>query len=109
MRIGIIPENFVERLALRLGLVPASAIEAWFSLMLARAIMAGTKLGIFEALASGPLTRDEIAGCCGTDHRATGKLLNALVGAGCLRAGGGRYRLTSAVRRGLLENSPNSW
>jgi 2-polyprenyl-3-methyl-5-hydroxy-6-metoxy-1,4-benzoquinol methylase len=109
MRIGIIPENLVERLALRLGLVPASAIEAWFSFMLARAIMAGTKLGIFEALASGPLTCDEIAGRCGTDHRATSKLLNALVGAGCVRAGGGRYRLTSAVRRGLLENSPNSW
>ena len=58
MKIGIIPENLVERLALALGLVPAPAIEAWFSFMLARAIMAGTKLGVFEALANGPLTRD---------------------------------------------------
>ena len=44
MKIGIIPENLVERLALALGLVPAPAFEAWFSFMLARAIMAGTKL-----------------------------------------------------------------
>ena len=56
MKIGIIPENLVERLALALGLVPAPAFESWFSFMLARAIMAGTKLGVFEALAAGPLT-----------------------------------------------------
>ena len=36
MKIGIIPENLVERLAPALGLVPAPAIEAWFSFMLAR-------------------------------------------------------------------------
>jgi SAM-dependent methyltransferase len=109
VKIGIIPENLVERLALALGLVPAPAIEAWFSFMLARAIMAGTKLGIFEALAAGPLTCDEIAERCGTDRRATAKLLNALVGAGCVRPAGGRYVLAPAARRGLLESSPNSW
>jgi len=109
VKIGIIPENLVERLALALGLVPAPAIEAWFSFMLARAIMAGTKLGVFEALAAGPLTCDEVAERCGTDRRATAKLLNALIGAGCVRSEGGRYRLTPAARRGLLESSPNSW
>jgi SAM-dependent methyltransferase len=109
VKIGIIPENLVERLALALGLVPAPAIEAWFSFMLARVIMAGTKLGVFEALAAGPLTCDEVAERCGTDRRATAKLLNALIGAGCVRSEGGRYRLTPAVRRGLLESSPNSW
>jgi hypothetical protein len=36
VKIGIIPVNLVERLALALGLVPAPAIEAWFSFMLAR-------------------------------------------------------------------------
>jgi hypothetical protein len=30
VKIGIIPENLVERLALALGLAPAPAIEAWF-------------------------------------------------------------------------------
>jgi len=74
VKIGIIPENLVERLALALGLVPAPAIEAWFSFMLARAIMAGTKLGVFEALADGPLACDEVAERYGTDRRATAKL-----------------------------------
>src|SRR5262245_47539808 len=77
--------------------------------MLARAIMAGTKLGVFEALAKRPLTCDEVAERCGTDRRATAKLLNALIGAGCVRSAGGRYTLTPAARRGLLESSPNSW
>src|SRR5262245_36026990 len=77
--------------------------------MLARAIMAGTKLGGFEALANGPLTRDEVAERCGADRRATAKLLNALIGAGCVRSAVGSYRLTPAARRGLLESSPNSW
>jgi len=43
VKIGIIPEKLVERLAPALGLVPAPAIEAWFSFMLARVIMAGTR------------------------------------------------------------------
>jgi 2-polyprenyl-3-methyl-5-hydroxy-6-metoxy-1,4-benzoquinol methylase len=77
--------------------------------MLARAIMAGTKLGVFEALAAGPLTGDEVAERCGTDRRATGKLLNALIGAGCVRFEGGRYGLAPTTRRCLLESSPNSW
>ena len=42
MKIGIIPEDLVKRLALALGLVPAPAIEPWFSFVLARVIMAMT-------------------------------------------------------------------
>jgi 2-polyprenyl-3-methyl-5-hydroxy-6-metoxy-1,4-benzoquinol methylase len=109
VKIGIIPENLVERLALALGLVPKPAFEAWFSFMLARAIMAGTKLGTFEALAAGPLTGAEVADRCGTDRRATGKLLNALVGAGCVNVKDGRYELASGARRCLLASSPDSW
>jgi hypothetical protein len=55
VKIGIIPESFVERLALALGLVPAPAFEARFSVMLAWATKAGTKVGTF-ALAAGPLS-----------------------------------------------------
>jgi hypothetical protein len=52
VKIGIIPENLVERLALALGLVSTPAIAAWFPFMLSRAILAGTSLGVFEALAA---------------------------------------------------------
>jgi Dimerisation domain len=111
VKIGIIPENLVERLALALGLVLAPAFEARFSFMLARAIMAGTKLGIFEALATGPLTGTEVADRCGTDRRATGKLLNALAGAGWVDVNvkDGRYKLASAACRCLSTSSPDSW
>jgi SAM-dependent methyltransferase len=109
VRIGTIPETVVERLALALGLLPTPAVEAWFPFMLARAIMAGTRLGVFEALADGPLTGDEITERCGTDRSATAKLLSALVGARCIRFERGRYRLARAARSCLLESSPNSW
>ena len=70
MKIGIIPENLVERLALALGLVPAPALESWFSFMLSRAIMAGTKLvGVRGACTAGLVLKDDSALSGLTEYR----------------------------------------
>jgi len=108
MRIGVVPEGVVERLVLASGLAPAPILETLGALWLARAIMAGTKLGVFEALADGPLTVADVATRCGTHRGATGKLLSALVGARYLRVAGERYELTPVARRWLLKGSPSS-
>src|SRR5947199_159860 len=50
MKLGAVPENFVERLAFRFGLLPPGIVESWFGIMVARTMMAATKLDIFEAL-----------------------------------------------------------
>jgi hypothetical protein len=108
MRIGVIGQTLLERIAMGLGQVPETFLESYFTFMLARTLMVATRLGVFEALGPGPLTADEVAGRCGTNPRATEKLLIALVGARCLTVDGDRYALTSAARKWLLKDSPLS-
>jgi hypothetical protein len=70
--------------------------------------MAATRLGVFEALASGPLTAHKVAAQCGTDPHATEKLLTALAGVGYLRADQAQYALAPIARKWLLKDSPQS-
>jgi len=108
MKLGVIPENLLERLLLAIKLVPTPIFDTQVAFMLARTVMAGTKLGIFQALAPEPLTAAEIAAQCKTDLSATIKLLNALVGAGYLHNKKERYFLTPVARKWLLKDSPQS-
>ncbi len=108
MKLGVIPESLIERLLLAIKVVPTPIFDTQVAFMLARTVMAGTKLGIFEAIAPAPLSAVEIAATCKTDPRATTKLLNALAGAGYLRAKKGRYSLTQVARKWLLKDSPRS-
>jgi SAM-dependent methyltransferase len=108
MKIGIIPENMLERIALAVGVVPRPMFDTHLAMMLARTIMAATKLGVFEALASGPLSAHKVAAHCGTDPRATEKLLGALAGSGYVRANQGQYALAPIARTWLLKDSPRS-
>src|SRR5258708_1066057 len=108
MKLGIIPENMLERVALAAGAVPRPVLDTLVAMLLARTIMAATKLGIFEALASGPLPAHKVAAHCGTDPRATEKLLTALAGCGYVRAAHGQYALAPVARTWLLTDSPRS-
>ena len=109
MRIGPVAESLLERVAILLRLGPRPLLETHGTLLLAQAIMVGTKLGVFEALAAAPLTAGEVASRCGTDERATAKLLGVLEATGYLRAvTDARYALTADARRWLLEASTHS-
>lgn len=109
MKLGIVPENLVERLALRLGMLPPGVFECWFGIMVARAVIAATKLGIFESLAQGALSAADAAERCGTHPLATEKLLNALVGVGCLKAKAKRYSIRLSARSWLLADGKSSF
>src|SRR5260370_22507837 len=108
MKLGIIPENILERVALAAGVVPRPILDTLVAMLLARTIMAATKLGIFEALASGPLSAHQVAAHCGTDPCATEKLLTALAGGDYVRAEPGQYALAPVARTWLLKDSPQS-
>jgi SAM-dependent methyltransferase len=108
MRIGPIPESPLERMLLSAGLLPVPLVDTMVALLLARTVMTATKVGLFEALAAGPLTPGEAASRCGTDARATAKLLFALAGARYVRARGSTYALTPMTRKWLLRESPSS-
>lgn len=109
MKLGIIPENLAERLALWFGMPPPGILESWLGIMASRAIMTATKLDIFEHLAAGPLTAREIADKCRSDGRATEKLLNALVGMDCLQLKGERYLLPRRMRAWILADGKYSF
>src|SRR5581483_2176952 len=108
MRVGVIPENVLERVALSAGLMPVPLAESWFTFLLARTIMTATRAGVFEALADGPLTATAVAARCGAHPMATQKLLNALVGCRYATHSLGCYTLAPLARRWLLANSPQS-
>jgi SAM-dependent methyltransferase len=108
MKLGGIPQGPVEIMATVLGLLPQPLLETQISMLLARTIMEGSRLGVFEALKDRPLTAAEVAARCGGQPRAMAKLLNALAGCGYLRIDGGRYTLPPFVRKWLLKESPQS-
>ena len=108
MRLGPVAENPIEWVVARLNVAPRPLLETQMAYTLARLVMVGTKLGVFDALAEGPATATEVAGRCETNPTGTDKLLFALAGAGYLRAKDGRYELTAVSRKWLLRDSPNS-
>jgi len=106
--VGVIPESLLERVALRAGIVPVPLLETFGGLLLARTAMAGTQLGVFDAIGSERLAPAEVAARCGTDQRATAKLLFALAGHGYLSESAGRYELAPVARRWLLRDGPQT-
>ena len=109
MKLGAVPENFVERLASLFGLVPPGLLESWLGFMVARTMITATKLDVFEALGTGWLTAEEVADRCKTHPRATEQLLNALVGVGCLKVRGDRYAMLRSFRSSILKDAKSSF
>lgn len=108
MRLDAVPENLLERIALRAGVVPTPLGDTIMAMTLARAIMVATKLGVFEVLAKGACTACELAARCGLDQHATQVLLFALVGVGYLSNNETSYTLAPVARKWLLKSSPQS-
>jgi SAM-dependent methyltransferase len=108
VKLGTIPQNPLEWGVLRAGLVPTPLLDTIIALLLARAIMTSTRLGVFEALAGGPLPPREVAVRCNAKPEPMEKLLGALVAAGYLSVSAGRYRLTPMARKWLLKDAPSS-
>ncbi len=106
MRVGIIAQSILERLALMAGRVPEPIVEVFPPLVLARSVMAATKLGVLDTLASQAKTGEDIAAACGTDQRATAALLEVLASAGYLDEQDGMYSLGVKARRWLRRDDP---
>jgi SAM-dependent methyltransferase len=107
VKIGAIPQTLVEWLALRLDIAPRALVDTHAAMLLARTVMAGAELKVFDALAGRPLTAEETAVACGSAPAATALLLDALAACGYLRFRSGAYALT---RRGrwVLASAPSS-
>lgn len=74
-----------------------------------RAAGAGLRLGIFEALADGPLPLDVLATRTGTNPLGLRLLADALAGYGYLTRTDGSYANTANTTRWLLRDAPGSF
>ena len=108
MRFSVIPESFIEWLGMVTGQVPTPLFDTLVGIWQARTVMVAVKLGVFEALATGPRTAAEVAERCQTKPMPTDKLLGALVGARYLTLRRERYGLTRTARLWLLAGSISS-
>lgn len=108
MHIGVLPDSLLERMALTLGLMPTPLGETFWGMGTARCLIAGLRLGVFEALASGQKSGDVLARELECDPQGLRVLLTALCGFGYLHRGENTWRLTSQSRKWLLKSSPRT-
>jgi ubiquinone/menaquinone biosynthesis C-methylase UbiE len=83
-------------------------MDTLVGLLLAKTIIAATTIGIFDALETGPLTAAEIAERCGSDTKATEKLVRALFACKYLKYESNRFKLAPVSRRWLPSNASRS-
>ena len=106
MNVGIIPETLLERLGLWLGLVPVPVLDVLCGPLKARILMAGVRLGIFEALREGPRTASDLSEALGFDRAGLDMLLRALAQTRYLELHLGFYRLSALARRTMVAGAP---
>jgi SAM-dependent methyltransferase len=108
MRLRLTGTSLLERFALRLGFVPKPALEAWGGVALSSILSSAVSLGLFERLAMGAATRDDLVTALALDRDVTLMLLNCLVANGHIQRRGDRYRLSRSTRRWLDPDSPRA-
>jgi 2-polyprenyl-3-methyl-5-hydroxy-6-metoxy-1,4-benzoquinol methylase len=102
MKYGVIPTTLLERLALWTGRVPVPALDLLFGLLKSRAVMAGVRLGVFEALRNGGHRAGDLATRLGLDPECLELLLRVLVLFEYVEPRGTRYRLSRLGRRTMI-------
>jgi SAM-dependent methyltransferase len=101
MKLGLKCANPAEWLALRAGLVPKPAAEAWGGMALSGVVVAAVRSGVAARLAQGYATAPKIAADLGLDPQPTRLLLDCLRSGGYATARSGRYGLTRRGKRWL--------
>lgn len=102
MRVGIVPDGPLDRVALAAGLVPRPVFEGFVAFAAARAIMAGTSLGVFAALAERPDDAAGLAERLRLTREGADVLLTALASLGYVDERGGLFHAGAVARRHLL-------
>lgn len=108
MRLDVVPDNILERLVMLMGIVPKPVVQVSWGMASASTIIAGARLGLFEALGDVERSAAELAAEIETHPLATETLLNALCGFGCVDRRDGRYRNSKLASRWLVPSSKDS-
>jgi ubiquinone/menaquinone biosynthesis C-methylase UbiE len=108
MRVGAIPETLAERIAAFAGLAPTPVVDTFHAVIVARAVVAATRLGVFDALAEGAAEAGSLANQLRVHAGGLEKLLNLLCACGYLRFGKSGYALSPLALKWMVADSPQS-
>jgi hypothetical protein len=108
VRLSLRSGNVLEWLALRLGLVPTPAAEAWGGQAVAGVLVAAVRLGVTGRLARGPATVDKLSAELELDPVATQLLLESLRASRHVVRRGDTYALSRSSRPWLDPASDRS-
>src|SRR5919197_1643341 len=101
MKYGVIATNPLELLALYFGKVPVTLLDSLYTILKARTLMAGVRLGIFEALKDEPSTSATLSQRLALDEECLELLLRNRAFSGYLERDGPSYRLSRLGRENL--------
>lgn len=107
MKLGVVADNVAEGLALATGAVPEPVVLGAWGLFVSRMLLAGAKLGVFEALSDGPATAAALAPKLAVSAEGLERLLRALNGLDYLRRDRGTYSLAPIAKKWLARTSKN--
>jgi hypothetical protein len=107
-RVGAEPENLLEWIAFRANLAPWPVVPSMFAPPLGRVLQVAARTGVFERLARGPATAEDLAAALALTQPGTRLLLDCLASADVVRESGGRYELERRARKWLDPESDTS-
>ena len=87
-------------------ITPDPILKIATGFMAAKHLFAASEIGLFEALASGPASLEELAGKTAVPARTVGIVAAAMVSLGLIEDEGGRYRNGEVAARHSLPASP---
>ncbi|MGK7389867.1 MAG: methyltransferase [Candidatus Cyclobacteriaceae bacterium M2_1C_046] len=108
MKLDAIPQNPLEWLILKSGMVPTPLGHGHIGFLLSRAILDAVDLDVIEVLKDQPLKLEEIAEKCGLKAHALRSLMNILAAAGYVSYKSKKFKLTNLSRKWLLKDSKHS-
>lgn len=85
---------------------PSSIVRLSTAFWDSQTLFTANRLRLFDALAGGPRTADDVAAALGTDARSTAMLMRALVGLGFLKKDGAQFENTPTAAVFLVSKSP---
>jgi predicted O-methyltransferase YrrM len=85
---------------------PGALMGMLYAYQASALLMGSNELGIYDALAAGPLTANELASRLGTAARSTELLLNACVAEGLVQKAGDRYENSPLADEFLVRDKP---
>src|SRR6185503_6940184 len=101
VRPGLLPDNMLEQVAMRMNLGPVPDGHAMFGMPMSRVTIAGVRMGVFKRLAGGPAAAEQVAHDIGANVEGVMLLLESLAVLDQVERRRGIYSLSRAGRKWL--------